>query len=68
MEIVYIPELYFYFSLIVGILGSIFVFVDLFFVKKHLANHIKWTWGIFAVLLFWGPSFFLWIIYLFKYR
>jgi predicted permease len=68
MDVVYIPEVYFYSSLVVGIFSSLFIIVDLFFKKNALAKHLKWTWALFALLLFWGPSFLLWIIYEIKYR
>ena len=68
MDVIYIPEFYFYLVLIVGILSSVFMCLDLYFRKKKLARNLKLTWLAFALLLAWGPSFFLWIIYELKYR
>jgi len=68
MEIVYIPELYFYSSLIVGILSSLFIIVDLLVKRKNIEGRLKLVWALLAVAFIWGPSFFLWFGYEIKYR
>jgi len=68
MEVVYVPELYLYISLIFGILSSVFIMLDVGFSKKNLVMKIRVAWWFFALLFFWGPSLFIWIVYEIKYR
>ncbi len=68
MEVMYIPEMYFYSSLVVGILSSLFIIVDLFARRKNLKKHLKLVWALLAIAFVWGPSFLLWIIYEIKYQ
>ncbi|MEI7718454.1 MAG: hypothetical protein WCI72_01185 [archaeon] len=68
MEVIYVPELYLYISLIFGILSSVCIVMDLCFARKNVRPWVKVTWAFFAFLLLWGPSFILWIAYQLQYR
>jgi hypothetical protein len=68
MEVVYLNELIFYFCITFGVLSSVFIFLDVLVNKKRLSLATRLLWSLFAFLLIWGPSFFLWIAYVLEYR
>lgn len=68
MAVVYISELLFYVCIIFGIMSSEFIVLDLMFNKKKLSLATRLLWVLFAFLLVWGPSFFLWVSYVLEYR
>jgi hypothetical protein len=65
---VYLNEFFLFVVLVFGVLSSIWITADIIFSKKRLSISTRLLWVLFAVLFMWGPSFFLWIDYVIRYR